>query len=108
MSIRESFSMSSAAIGERIHSGWGALVAVSNKAGTIEVIERRRIVIATPGTPGKQPYHFAKGLELPEAEKFLGKSFVASKRLAAAAIRDLTDELLDRQYHVVGAAVLSQ
>lgn len=107
MPIRESFSMSSAAIGGRMHSGWGALVAVSNKAGTIEVIERRRMVIATPGTPGgNQPYHFAKGLELPEAEKFLEDHFATTKLLASTAVRDLMAELRERQYHVVGAAVL--
>ncbi len=44
--------MKTAAIGARMHSGWGALVAVSNSAGTIEVIDRRRIAVTPPGTPG--------------------------------------------------------
>src|SRR5438876_75201 len=58
--------MKPAAIGIRTHSGWGALVAVSNSAGSVEVVERRRVVIATPGTHGaKQPYHFAENLDLP-------------------------------------------
>jgi hypothetical protein len=99
--------MKRAAIGVRMHSGWGALVAVSNNAGTVEVIARRRVAITTPGTPGaNQPYHFAESLELPEAEKFLGNCFAASKRLAMAAVRDVVGELRGRQYRVVGSAVL--
>jgi hypothetical protein len=99
--------MKRAAIGVRMHSGWGALVAVSNSAGTVEVIERRRVAITTPGTPGaNQPYHFAENLELPEAEKFIGNCFATSKRLASAAVRDVVGELRGRQYRVVGSAVL--
>src|SRR5260370_41808253 len=99
--------MKCAAIGVRMHSGWGAFVAVSRSAGTVDVIDRRRITITTPGTPGaNQPYHFAESLELPEAEKFLGNCFAASKRLALAAVRDVVGELRGRQYRVVGSAVL--
>lgn len=99
--------MKRAAIGVRMHSGWGALVAVSNSAGTAEVIDRRRVTIAAPGTPGaNQPYHFAENLELPEAEKFLENCFAASKRLALAAVQDVVGELRGRQYRVVGSAVL--
>jgi hypothetical protein len=99
--------MKRAAIGVRMHSGWGALVAVSNSAGTVEVIKRLRVAITTPGTPGaNQPYHFAKNLEFPEAQEFLGNCFAASNRLALAAVRDVVDELGGRHYRVVGSAVL--
>src|SRR5712691_4760848 len=85
--------MKRAAIGVRMHSGWGALVAVSNSAGTVEVIDRRRVAVTIPGTPGaNQPYHFAENFEFPEAERFLGNCFAASKRLALTAIRDLVGE----------------
>jgi hypothetical protein len=99
--------MKSAAIGVRVHSGWGALVAISNHAGTVEVLERRRIAVTTPGTPGaSQPYHFAKQLELLEAEKFLADCLATSQRLAMAAVQAVVDELRLRQYRVVGSAVL--
>ncbi len=99
--------MNRAAIGVRMHSGWGALVAVSSSGGTVEVIDRRRVGITSPGTPGvNQPYHFAENLELPEAEKFLGNCFAASKRLAMVAVREVVGELGGRQYLVVGSAVL--
>jgi len=82
-------------------------VAVSNSAGTVEVIDRRRVAITSPGTPGaNQPYHFAENVELPEAEKFLGNCFAASNRLAIAAVRGVVGELHGRQYRVVGSAVL--
>ncbi len=99
--------MKRAAIGVRAHSGWGALVAVTNNAGTVEVIDRRRVIIIVPGTPGaKQPYHFAENLELAEAEAFIDKCSAASERLALSAIRELVGELRDRHYRLVGSAML--
>jgi hypothetical protein len=99
--------MTRAANGIRTHSGWGALVAVANTAGTVEVIDRRRVAVTAPGTAGtKQPYHFAEDLELPEAEKFIGKCSTVSERLALTAIQELVGELRERDYRVVGSAVL--
>jgi hypothetical protein len=99
--------MKNAAIGVRTHSGWGVLVAVSTSDNTVELIERRRVAITLPKTPGaNQPYHFAENLEQPEAEKFLASCFAASKRLASEAVRDVVGELRGRQYRVVGSAVL--
>lgn len=89
-----------------MHSGWGALIAVSNDGGIVEVIDRRRIVVTPPGARGgRQPYHFAKNLELPEAEKLLGECFEASKCLALTAVQELTHKLRE-QYRIVGSAVL--
>jgi len=99
--------MKRAAIGVRMHSGWGAFVAVSNSPSRVEVIDRRRVTVTAPGTPGaNQPYHFAENLELPEAEKFLGDCFATSERLASAAVRELVGELRGRHYSVAGSAVL--
>jgi len=99
--------MKHAAIGVRMHSGWGALVAVSNNAGAVEVIERRRIAVTASGAAGaNQPYHFAERLELPEAEKFLGSCFEASKCLALAAVQEVVGELRSSQYRLVGSAIL--
>lgn len=96
-----------AAIGIRMHSGWGALVAVSNAAGKVEVIERRRLVVTTPGTAGaNQPYHFAENLELAKAERFLADRFRSSQELAVAALADLIAGLHNRRYRAIGSAVL--
>jgi hypothetical protein len=99
--------MKRAAIGLRVHSGWGALVAVSGEPGAVEVIDRRRIVITDPKIPGaKQPYHFAEKLALQAAEKYLANCAAVSERLALAALRDIIRELRDRDYRVVGSAIL--
>jgi hypothetical protein len=99
--------MKRAAIGFRMHSGWGALVAVSQSAGAVEVIARRRITVINPNAQGtKQPYHFAENLEFPEAEKFLARCFATSRRLALAAARELVEELRARHYLVAGSAVV--
>jgi hypothetical protein len=94
--------MKYAALGVQMHSGWGALVAVSGPPDAIEILARRRIVTADPEMPGAiQPYHYAMNLKLPESEKHLAKCAAASTRLAVAAIADLVKE-----FHIVGSAVL--
>jgi hypothetical protein len=99
--------MKPAAIGVRMHSGWGVLVAVSMSAGKVEVIERRRIVVVPAGAPGAiQPYHFAKSLKLPQAETFLAESLSVSEALARAALRGVVSELHTRRYRVAGCALL--
>jgi len=55
--------MKRAALGIRMHSGWGVLVTVSGEADSAEIMDRRRIVITHPSMPGaKQPYHYAVNL----------------------------------------------
>src|SRR5215471_10361627 len=82
--------MKHCAIGIRVHSGWGAVVAVSGEANSLEVIVRRRIEIIDPKTPGAfQPYHFAQDLELPAAKKHIAKSAAESLRLAARPLPEL-------------------
>jgi hypothetical protein len=99
--------MKRAAIGISVHSGWGALVAISRNSGAIEVIDRRRIVIVDPTTVGaSQPYHFAQNQELHEAEKHLADCAAVSERLAFSSLRDLVQELRLREYTVVGCAIL--
>jgi hypothetical protein len=99
--------MKRAAIGVRMHSGWGALVAVSISGNTVEIVERRHIAVIAPGAAGaKQPYHFAKNLDLADAESFIGSCFAASKCLALAIVRNVTGKLLERQYRVADSAVI--
>lgn len=90
-----------------MHSGWGALVAVCSKGDTMDIVERRRIAVIAPGAPGAmQPYHYAKSLELAEAEKFIANCFAASTGLALRAVESVVDALRARQYRVVGSAVV--
>jgi hypothetical protein len=99
--------MKRAAFGVNMHSGWGVLVAVSCDSNSVELLDRRRIVIADPRTPGAiQPYHFAKGLDPPEQEKHLAHCAASSSQLAATAIAEVIRELDERHYSIVGAAIL--
>jgi hypothetical protein len=99
--------MTDAAVGIRMHSGWGALLTVSGDVAMIEVIDRKRIVVADPNIPGaSQPYHFAAKVGLLEAKKYLSNCAKVSQQLALAAIHTLVRELNSREYRIVGSAVL--
>ena len=103
--------MPDAALGIRMHSGWGVLVAVSRDTNSIEVLDRRRIAITDQGIPGAtQPYHYAANLVdrlgLPEAEKHIAYCAAVSERLALAAVEEVVRELDARHYRIIGSAVL--
>jgi hypothetical protein len=90
-----------------MHSGWGVLVSVTANGNALEVLERRRIVVTDPKSPGaNQPYHYAANLEFPESEKFIANSATVSERLAQAAAEEVVRELSARHYRIAGAAVL--
>lgn len=96
-----------AALGVRMHSGWGVLVAVSGDADSAEVIDRRRIVTADPKILGAtQPYHNAARLELEESQRYLSNCARSSENLALEAVADVLRELEGRHYRIVDSAVL--
>jgi hypothetical protein len=96
-----------AALGFRMPSGWGALVAVSND-GRLEVIERRRIAVAEANVPGsKQPYHYAENLGFKQVEEYIARCSTASGQLASAAVREVLSQLKVGEYRVQGAAILT-
>ena len=97
--------MKRTAVGVRAHSGWAALVAVTGKPGSVQVLDRRRIVIADPQVAGaKQPYHFAEKLQLQAAEQHVASCAAVSERLALAAFCDVLSTL--NGYEVAGAVIL--
>jgi hypothetical protein len=99
--------MKRAALGVRMHSGWGVLVAVSGDPHSPEVIDRRRIVTTDSANPGdNQPYHYAASLALPDAEQYLANRATVCDRLAFTVIEEVFRELDARRYRVVAAAVL--
>jgi hypothetical protein len=99
--------MKSAALGVRMHSGWGVLVAISGDAESIEIIDRRRIVATDPSLPGaKQPYHYAASLGLQKSESYLADYAAVSERIALTAVADVVRELEGRKYRIVGTAIL--
>jgi hypothetical protein len=99
--------MKRAALGVRMHSGWGVLVAVSGDANSVELLDRRRIVTTDPRMPGaNQPYHYAASLGLSELERYLANCAAVSERSALAAVGEVVRELDGRHYRIVGSAVL--
>jgi hypothetical protein len=96
--------MKRAALGIRMHSGRGILVAVTE---TAEIIDRRRIAIITDDIQGgKQPYHHAEKIGLPYAEKYLAGYILKCDRLACEELQRTTSELHSRGYQVATAALL--
>src|SRR3981081_422664 len=85
--------MKRAALGIRMHSGWGVLVILTLDAGAIELIDRRRIDVIDSGLRGgNQPYHHAKLLEISEAEQYLAMYTGACERVASPALRHVVEE----------------
>lgn len=99
--------MKSAAIGIRVHSGWGALVAIAGHKGEEEVLERRKVIIVDPKAAGvTQPYHYVEEMELPAAERHLARCAADSGRLASEALARIAKELQQRGFRLVGSAIL--
>ena len=96
-----------AAIGLRVHSGWGALVVVSGKPGQEEVVDRRRVTVIDEKVPGSaQPFHFVEEMKLDEAEKRIAEFAARSGELARAAIHEVVQNLQARGHKNVRAAGL--
>ena len=84
----------SAALGFRAHSGWAAAVALSGSLRSPEVLDRRRITLIEPGSPGGvQPYHVARTMDLPRAGEFIKGVIVAIDRTASLAVRAFAEAL---------------
>jgi len=104
--------MKPVALGFRMHSGWGVLVAVSRDNESVQVVERKRIVVMNSEIPGgNQPYHYAaellsQGKELRDCEKYIANSRAICESMALAALVDTVQELKKREYRIAGAAVL--
>src|SRR5215471_4279147 len=93
-------------LGIRVHSGWGALVALAGDA-VPEVIDRRRVEIIDPRTPGAaQPFHFAERLEINKAQAHVARCADVSKRMALEALRQVAGQLNRQGYTIASVAIL--
>jgi hypothetical protein len=98
--------MKQAVIGMRVHSGWGALVAVA-RGNALQIVERCKIVIIDPQAPGAmQPYHYVELMPLAAAEKHIAHCAAASSRLALEALTQISAQLRDRGFFLAGSAIL--
>jgi hypothetical protein len=87
----------SATLGFRAHCGWAVAVALGGSPRSPEVIDRRRIALTEPGSPGGvQPYHVARTMDLPKAEEFIQGVIVAIDRTAFLAVRAFAETVNDK------------
>ena len=99
--------MTDAALGLRTHSGWAVTVVVAGPLKVPSVIDRRRIEIADPATPGStQPYHAAAGLDLKAAEEFVKRCANSATLLAERAVRAVIDNVREKNHEVIGSGIL--
>jgi len=99
--------MKPAAIGVRVHSGWGAVVVISRDRGAEQAIDRRRVsVVEGKKLAAVQPFHFAARLELRAAESHIRDCAAKSVHLAVPALRDLVQSLQSHGYRIDCAAIL--
>jgi hypothetical protein len=100
--------MKRAAMGIRAHSGWAAVVAVSEDSRRPRVLDRQRVVAIDAGRPGaSQPYHFAKGVSLQEAETHIAECAETAQLLAVKSLRSMILSLRDAGYEVAGCGLLT-
>jgi hypothetical protein len=110
--VAETSLVKQAALGFRMHSGWGVLVAACGGAESLEVVERRRIEIIDSGVPGgKQPYHHAaqlrsQGCELQDCEQYIAACGALAEGMALAVVVDTWKELIEQRCRITSAAVL--
>ena len=90
---------SAAAVGFSPHSGWAAAVVLSGPVAKPVLIDRRRFVLAEPDDAvGKQPFHAAEEMSLPQATRLVDRCVADSRRRAAAELGRLADDLRGQGY----------
>jgi hypothetical protein len=72
-----------------------------------EVIDRRRITLIEPGSPGGvQPYHVARTMDLPKAEEFIKGVIVAIDRTALLAVRAFAEAINGKDHSVACCGIV--
>jgi hypothetical protein len=97
----------SAALGFRAHSGWAAAVAVAGSPRSPEVLDRRRIELIEPGSPGGvQPYHAARTMDLPKAEEFITGVIAAIDRSALNAVSAFAESVSGKGHAISSCGIV--
>ena len=98
--------LTSAALGFSPHSGWAAVVCLGGQVSSPVIIERRRILL-TSGPLPCEPYHWAKRREGAEAREIVAGAAAEARKLAEAAIAELSSSVAARGYEVVAGGVVT-
>lgn len=99
--------MTRVALGFRAHSGWAAVVAVALVDRRPQVLHRGRIELVDRSVNGGvQPYHLARKMNLPEAEKFLRRVTDATNKMALEAVRAMIADLATKNHQVAACGIV--
>ncbi len=97
-----------AALGFRLHTGWGTLVALTGEPGRLEVLLRRRIELLPPGdSVPRFVYHEASKLHSSQAAELVQRAEVASQEAARIAVEDALHHLRSLGHAVQAAGIPS-
>lgn len=92
------------ALGFRMHSGWGVMVALDQNHS---IVQRDRVELVDDQMPGgRQPYHYAKELGLQPAESYLMEYIMACDGSARKWLKRTLSNLKTRDYRVAGAGIV--
>lgn len=99
--------MTRVALGFRAHSGWAAVVAVALVDRRPQVLHRGRIELVDRSVNGGvQPYHLARKMNLPDAEKFLRRVTDATQKMALEAVRAIIADLATKNHQVAACGIV--
>ena len=92
------------ALGFRMHSGWGVVVAVDEHHF---VLERQRIQLVDEDIPGgRQPYHHARDIGTEKAERFLSEYAAYCESSAQAELDRILFAFRSRGYQVTAGGLV--
>jgi hypothetical protein len=95
-----------AAVGFSPHSGWAAAVVLAGPVAKPLLLDRRRFLLAEPDDHvGKQPFHAAEEMALPQATRLVDRCMTDSRRRAAAELERLVTDLRGQGYALGGGGL---
>ena len=97
-----------AALGFKLHTGWGVLVAVAGDPDKIQVLLRRRVELLPPKSPiPRFVYHVASEMPLAQATELVKRGTKASLEAASLAVKDTVEELTSCGIRIDVCGILS-
>jgi len=97
-----------AALGFKLHTGWGVLVAVAGRPSEIQVLLRRRFELLPPNSSiPRFVYHAASEMPLAQATELVKRGMKAAQAAACLAVKNAVEELSSRGVRVDICGVLS-
>ena len=97
-----------AALGFKLHTGWGVLVAVAGRPSEIQVLHRQRIELLPPKSSiPRFVYHAASEMPPAQATELVERGRRAAHEAASLAVQDTVEELTSRGIGIDVCGILS-